>query len=78
MLIAGIVSPSMIRSTGIEWSLLSDHRSTPNTPWLDQVLLYKVNKKDLQALTLVKPARENFVLDPLAVQLLNTRLYIMY
>ena len=32
--------------------------------------------KDLQALTLVGPTRENIVLDPLAVQHPNNQLYI--
>ena len=34
-----------------------------------------VNRKDLQALTLVRPTQKNLVLDPLAVLHLDNRLY---
>ena len=36
-----------------------------------------VNRKDLRALTLVGPTRNNRILDPLAVLHLDNRLYIM-
>ena len=37
---------------------------------------FSVNSKDLQALTLVGPRRENQVLDPLAIQHLNNGLFM--
>ena len=37
---------------------------------------FSVNRKDLRALTLLGPTRENLLLDPLAVQYLNNQLYI--
>ena len=42
MLMAGIVSSSVMRSTGAEWSLLPDHRSTPKPPRLDLKLALTV------------------------------------
>ena len=36
-----------------------------------------MNRKDKKALVLVGPTKKNPILDPLAVQLLNGRLYIL-
>ena len=57
-------------------SYLKSVTTKPNKRSLFQTLWEpSVNRKDLQALTLVRPTRNNLVLDPLAVLNLDNRLY---
>ena len=57
-------------------SYLKSVTTKPNKCSLFQTLWEpSVDRKDLQALTLVRPTRNNLVLDPLAVLNLDNRLY---
>ena len=71
------------RGTRAEWvraSALSHSEWTvpsSNPAWDFKWTIFSVERKDLQALTLVRPTMENVALDPRDVQQLNIRLHGM-